>query len=82
MPDTSYAFRKADPDRVARQLVADLKWGKITRVDHRTVEATCDAELRAHGTTSAERRQRFIADTTRQVFWLQAQRHLARTGCA
>jgi hypothetical protein len=69
-----------DPARTAKQLVADLKWGKITRLDRATVAYVCDVELREHGKVSAEHREALITDVAYRTFDIWRQRTLATTG--
>ena len=69
-----------DPDRTARQLIADLKWGKISRLDRRTVERVCDAALADDGRVTAAHRERLIADVSYRAFDIWRRRTLAATG--
>jgi hypothetical protein len=71
--------RMIDPERTARQLVADLKWGKIHRLDNATVQRVCDQALRNDGRVLPERRERLIRDVAYRTMDIWVRRTLATT---
>ncbi len=69
-----------DPDRTARQLVADLRWGKLSRLDRGTIERVCDSAIRQTGRVTAEHRERLVTDVAYRTFEIWRRRQLAKTG--
>jgi hypothetical protein len=73
-----YRPAKADPERIARKLLFDLKGGVISRINLNVVVNTCDLDLDRDGGTSPDRRRELIDTVTRRVVELAADVPMAR----
>jgi hypothetical protein len=74
-----YRPAKADPERIAKQLLFDLKGGVISSIGRDVVVTACDLDLDRDGGTSPDRRRQLIDDVTRRVVELAADVPMART---